>query len=168
MIENLVTITQISFADIPLFMKMHLDPSIYIFDPDTEKVINEQIAREYIQKAHKTWKEGTTYIFSIYNQNNDFVGFITLRDVIKNSYAKIGFAIAKEYRGKGYVSTAIYKIINYAKERLGIKIIEASVHKDNIPSKKALIKNGFTEIDRGKCLGKFKSDSNYSILQLKI
>ena len=32
---------------------MHYDPSMYTFDPDTEKVISEDIAKQYIQKAYK-------------------------------------------------------------------------------------------------------------------
>ncbi len=146
---------------------MHHDPTMYLFDPDTEKVINEEIARNYIQKAHKTWKEGMAYIFSIYNQENEFVGFITLRGVVKHSYAKIGFTISKEHRGKGYATAAIQKTLEYAKDILGLKIIEASVHKDNNPSNKVLIKNGFTGIDRKDSLGKFKNNGNYSILQLE-
>jgi len=168
MTENLVTIDKISFKNIPQLVKMHHDPSIYTFDPDTVKVINEEIARKYIQKAHKTWKEGTTYIFSVYNQNKEFVGFITLRNIVKNSHAKIGFAITKDHRRKGYVTAAIQKIIEYAKDVLELKVVEASVHKDNIRSQKALIKNGFLRIDRKNCIGKFKKDLNYEILQIKI
>lgn len=166
--ENLVTISQISLKDIPQLVRMHHDPSMYTFDPDTEKVINEKIAKRYIQKAKKTWQKGTTFIFSIYNRTSEFVGFITLRGVIKNSYAKIGFAIAKEHRRKGYVTSAIRECIKYAKIKLRIKTIEASVHEGNIPSQKALIKNGFIDIDRKNSLGKFKKDKNYSIFQLKI
>lgn len=160
---NFVTTSQISFQDIPQLVKMHLDPSIYTFDPDTEKVSDEEIAKNYIQKAHQTWQEGTTYIFSIYNQENEFVGFITLRDVIKDLFAKIGFAIAKEQRGKGYVTAVIKKTLEYAGDILGIKTIEASVHIDNIPSQKALLKNRFVKIDRQNCIGKFKNNNHYSI-----
>jgi len=164
----MVVIKKISFKDIPQLVHMHYDPSMYTFDPDTEKVISEDIAKQYIQKAYKTWEDGTTFIFSIYNLEKEFVGFITLRDVIKHSYAKIGFAIAKDHRGKGLITAAIQKTIKYAKDVLGLKIIEASVHKDNIGSQKALVKNGFTKIDRNDCIGKFKNDNNYSIYQFII
>ncbi|MBI2617323.1 GNAT family N-acetyltransferase [Candidatus Gottesmanbacteria bacterium] len=165
--DKLVTISQISFKDIPQLVNMHHDPTMYTYDPDTEKVITEEIAGKYIRKAHKIWQEGTTYVFSIHNKENEFVGFITLRDVIKNSYAKIGFAIAKEQRKKGYVTAAIGELIKFATEILKLDIFEAYVAEENIASLKALSKNGFVTIDPENSVGKFKPRENFIVLQRK-
>lgn len=60
--------------------------------------------------------------------------------------ARISYSIEKNNRNKGYGSLALNLIKKEALKNR-IRLIEGLVKKDNIPSRKAFIRNGFTEIE---------------------
>lgn len=160
-----VSLKKISIKDIPDFVAMHQDLTMYRYDPETEKVTTEEIARKYVKNSDRGWKKGKTFIFFIYNDSGDFVGFVTLRSVIKNSHCKLGFAIANEHRSQGYATAAITEVLHFAKNKLGIKVMEAAIHRENIPSQRCLHKNGFDRVPLTQARNSFKEREDYLIMQ---
>lgn len=61
--------------------------------------------------------------------------------------AKLGYWIGKNYRGKGYASEAIEKIIEFAFKKLKIENLFATTLDENIISKNFLKKMNFKEVE---------------------
>jgi [ribosomal protein S5]-alanine N-acetyltransferase len=56
---------------------------------------------------------------------------------------ELGYELHPEYHRKGYMDEAVKRVIRFSFETLGIFRLDAFTHRENIPSKKLLEKNGF-------------------------
>ncbi|MDD4111986.1 MAG: GNAT family N-acetyltransferase, partial [Herbinix sp.] len=69
---------------------------------------------------------------------------------------EVGYDLKKEFWGNGYMSEALNEIINFAKTKMNLNIINAYIYVDNHKSKQLVSKLGFVvtgtmnEIFRGK------------------
>lgn len=74
------------------------------------------------------------------------VGLVKIRyylnDHLRNGAGHIGYAVLKEYQGKGYASKALALAIELCKYLIYEDEIYFSVHKDNPASLKVQLKNG--------------------------
>jgi RimJ/RimL family protein N-acetyltransferase len=64
----------------------------------------------------------------------------------KTSSAMLGYTLAVQARGKGYMSEALGAVMRFAFERLGLTRIEASVRSTNERSKGVVTRAGFTNV----------------------
>ena len=60
---------------------------------------------------------------------------------------EIGYELLTNYQGQGIMSEATQKIIEFAVDTLGVKIIDACTHKDNQSSTKLLQKFNFVKTE---------------------
>ena len=60
---------------------------------------------------------------------------------------EIGYELLTDYQGQGIMQEATQKIIEFAVQKLGLKAIDASTHKDNYRSIKLLQKFDFVKTD---------------------
>ncbi len=67
---------------------------------------------------------------------------------------EFGYWLGKPYRNRGIMTEAIKKMAELAKEQYHLKSLEAHVFDFNIASQKALIKAGFTPVERVPALYK--------------
>lgn len=65
-----------------------------------------------------------------------------LTDTLKTGAGHIGYSIKKEFRGKGYGTKGLALTLDLARKIVPEDEIYLRVQKDNIPSFKAIIKNG--------------------------
>jgi len=65
-----------------------------------------------------------------------------LTEALKNGAGHIGYSIRKDYRGKGYGTKGLALALALAKEIVPEEEIYLRVQKDNIPSFKAISRNG--------------------------
>lgn len=63
-----------------------------------------------------------------------------------NGEIEIGYGTYEEFRGKGFMTEAVGRIISWAKEQPKVKSIFAATEKENIASYTILEKNGFNHI----------------------
>ena len=56
---------------------------------------------------------------------------------------EIGYGLAPDYFGKGYMSETFAEVLDYGFGELNIQLIEAYTHKENDASKNLLERNGF-------------------------
>ncbi|PWS28223.1 N-acetyltransferase [Pedobacter yonginense] len=63
-----------------------------------------------------------------------------------NGEIEIGYGTYEEFRGKGYMTEAVGRIVEWAKEQPKVKSIFASTAKENIASYSILEKNNFVQI----------------------
>ena len=100
----------------------------------------------------KYWVKKTKqdqYSFNIYLKNK-LIGGVSLSNQRENSKWELGYWIGEEYWGNGYAIEACENLISYFFSNTNNSIIYASHMKDNIKSKKIIIKLGFKLVGSGK------------------
>jgi len=86
-------------------------------------------------------------IYWIINEkgSDTFIGSICLWNIDKETEkGEIGYTLEPEFHGKGYMTEALEKTIEFAFNTIKLKNIEAYTSKNNIGSIKVLTKNNFT------------------------
>jgi len=82
--------------------------------------------------------------------------------------AEVGYMIFPEYNGKGIVSEALQKVIEYGFKEMKLHSIEAILDPENKGSEKVLLKNGFVKeghfIENEYYEGRFLDSMVYSLL----
>ena len=81
---------------------------------------------------------------------NKLIGGVSLSNQRENSKWELGYWIGEEYWGNGYAIEACENLISYFFSNTNNSIIYASHMKDNIKSKKIIIKLGFKLVSSGK------------------
>lgn len=100
----------------------------------------------------KYWVKKTKqdqYSLNIYLINK-LIGGVSLSNQRENSKWELGYWIGEEYWGNGYAIEACENLISYFFSNTNNSIIYASHMKDNIKSKKIIIKLGFKLLSSGK------------------
>ena len=113
----------------------------------------------------KSWlkkTENNDYSFNIFLKNK-LIGGVSLSNLRENSKWELGYWIGEEYWGNGYAIEACENLISYFFSNTNNSIIYASHMKDNIKSKKIIIKLGFKLVGSGK---KFSISRNEKVEDL--
>jgi len=76
--------------------------------------------------------------------DDTFIGLIGFWRIVKeHHYAELGYMLAREQWGEGYISEAIGAVVPFGFNTLGFHRIEAITRPENLASIRALEKNGF-------------------------
>ncbi|WP_131537991.1 GNAT family N-acetyltransferase [Pedobacter nototheniae] len=125
-----------------------------IFLLRSDPLINKYLNRQ----PSNTLEDALKFIDRIKNNNFSYwaitqkeikglIGTICLFDFSEeNKKCEIGYELLTEFQGKGIMSEAAKKIIEYSIETIGIKTIDAYTHKDNQSSNNLLTKLKFEHI----------------------
>lgn len=90
-------------------------------------------------------------IFAIaLKENNRCIGCIDLRLVPQYEKASFGYILNREYWNQGYMSEALFQIINFSFDDLGLNRIEATYYIGNEGSGKVMKKCGMLEEGIGR------------------
>lgn len=97
---------------------------------------------EFLKYTENSDEELELGIFDI--ETNKFIGMCTLEN-INREYAvcELGYWLNKEYVGKGYMTECVKAILNYAKEELHMKSVNAFVITEHQKSMALLERLGF-------------------------
>lgn len=99
-------------------------------------------ARNFAGQALRAADEGREFVFAIVRQRDGaLVGLIGL--VADVAPMEIGYWIGQEYWGRNYASEALSALLDYAREILRSRMLDAVVFEDNAASIRVLIKCGF-------------------------
>ena len=139
-----LTLRQLSASDVQ---------EIFILRSDI--LINKYLGRQ----PSKTLEDASQFIEKIKNnslsywaitqkENDKLVGTICLFDISEElKKCEIGYELLTEHQGKGIMREAAKKILQYAIQTLGLKIIDAYTHKNNQGSTTLLKKLNFKRTD---------------------
>ncbi|OZI10470.1 GNAT family N-acetyltransferase [Bacillaceae bacterium SAS-127] len=112
----------------------------------TERAIPlEEAQADYQKLLERNGKHELYGSYKVYDSSsNEYIGLghVTLNED-RTEEAEIGYMLLPAYWGKGYGSTIAEQLIELAKQT-ELKILKAIIDPDNIPSRKILIKQGFT------------------------
>ena len=79
----------------------------------------------------------------VHKQSNIFIGSCGFSPLDEARNCECFYALLPEYRGKGFATEAMTKLLDYGFRKLGINRVVAHINRDNIPSLKVIRKLGF-------------------------
>jgi len=154
-------------------------PSIYKYrsDSDTNKYLSSAIQTmddmdDFFRKiSNQINVAGTWFQFAIIKQDSSLlIGDIGVHflETSDNRQVEIGYTLDKDFRGKGYASEALTKIIDYLFTQLNKHRIIASIDPGNINSIKLIERLGFRKeahfVESLYLQGKWVDDIIYAML----
>lgn len=103
-------------------------------------------AQTFIKITSKDWEEQTGFVFAITRKNEDeIIGAIGLSPERAHHRAEIGYWLGKPFWGKGYVTEAARRVIQFGFEELELERIHAIHFEDNPASGRILQKIGMQQ-----------------------
>jgi ribosomal-protein-alanine N-acetyltransferase len=141
----MIELKKVKLSDASKILLMHKEGlGEYYLSNLTYSNIDE--VKKEIKRFKKMNEKGLAYIFIIL-KDKKFAGTIDIWKINKKNFRTcVGYAVKKEFRGKGVASTALKKALKFIKEEMKMHAVEATAHPKNIASQKVLLKNGFTKI----------------------
>jgi ribosomal-protein-alanine N-acetyltransferase len=101
--------------------------------------------KAFIERIQKETAANNTILWVINEKGNDtFIGTVCLWNIDKETgKGETGYTLEPEFHGKGYMTEALEKILDFGFNTIKLKTIEAYTSKNNIGSIKVLTKNNF-------------------------
>jgi ribosomal-protein-alanine N-acetyltransferase len=131
-----------SMDDLDLFFRLNGDEEVMRY---IRAVQTLQQSKDFLQKIITAYTErpglGRWAMFS--KDDQQFVGSFAVIPVEGSDNLQLGYALLKEYWGKGYASESVRGGIRYAFDHLNLSEIAGITYPENVPSQKVLLKNGF-------------------------
>lgn len=140
---NRTYVRETTVEDVDAFYDIYSDPSVTqytdnLFDnPKDER----EYTRQYIKDVYEFYGYG---IWTVVNKlNNDIIGRAGISMIEGAKYPELGFLTANKYQHQGLTYEVTSEIIQYAKNELGMKTLQARVKPNNIKSIDLLKRLGF-------------------------
>jgi [ribosomal protein S5]-alanine N-acetyltransferase len=97
--------------------------------------------REFIQTCLSMWREGHSFHWTIGRKEDDqLLGMITAR--VDGHKWELGYVLAREYWGRGYMTEAVKSVIKTAFEDAAVYRVWAVCDVDNVASARVMEKAG--------------------------
>jgi [ribosomal protein S5]-alanine N-acetyltransferase len=127
-----------------------------------------EMADSWFNMISSRQESGKAKVFAIVS-DGDFAGVISLNNIsLEERKAEIDYWVAVKFQGKGIATSAVAKLIEYAKQVFGIKTFFSGGLARNLPSHAVQRKNGFKVIERFRLPdGKFAGE-DYVISRLEL
>ncbi len=141
-----LTLRQLSIADAPSIFELRSDSEINKYlDRAPSKTIDDAVG--FIQKIVEMVNRGESLYWVVtLTESGEFVGAIGLFGFSDAQDAcEIGYELLPRFQGRGIMSEAVEKVLEYATQGLNVQKIEAFTHKDNQNSTRLLTRLGFVE-----------------------
>ena len=149
-INEEITLKQISTdhaLELQALVEKNLELDLCYFCPglkDTYKTLES--TNFHIDDANSKFNEDGTPDLLIFYKNK-LAGLISLSPLDKDqTKSEIGYWLGKEYEGKGLISMSFPFILDYAKKKLKLALVELSTSTPNLRSQNLPIKFGFSKV----------------------
>ena len=105
-------------------------------------------ARKYIAKMNTGVTSNKWIIWAIADKQTDkAIGTISLWNISQDqTKAELGYGLYPGYRGKGYMSEALQKALEYGFKVMKLEVIESYTNVQNKKSIELLVRNKFTKV----------------------
>lgn len=106
---------------------------------------DEDGARDLLEEIHDCFARQSLFQWGIARRADDrVIGTCTLADLdASNRRAELGFALARDHWGQGYMGEALTALLDYAFNTLDLRRLEADVDPRNDASIRTLMRLGF-------------------------
>ncbi len=124
------------------------DPELNHYFRRLGRMSSYQDAVDSIKWLYKN-SETERVLAIVLNQSGETIGHVGIHGIDwKSRNANVGYALFKEYWGKGYMTEAVALLVKYSFEMINLRKLFTHVLDPNIGSKRVLEKNGFKECGR--------------------
>ena len=132
-----------------LFLRSDLSVNKYIDRPPAKSLKD---AEDFLVKISNGLEEGKNINWTItLNGSDNMVGSICLWNFSEDQkVGEVGYDLKPNFQGKGIMTEAIKRVIDYGFNNLQLKKIEAYTHHSNESSKKLLVQNNFNLVEGKK------------------
>jgi [ribosomal protein S5]-alanine N-acetyltransferase len=142
-----LSVRQYTIDDAENFYLFNSDPDVikYIRPPKTR-----QQAFQFLQENIEYYKKFPAYgrWALLEKPNQHFIGSFMLRpSTAIAGEIELGYAMFKEYWGKGYASESVKGGLDHAFRQLKLSSVIAITQVENIASQKVLLKSGFIQLE---------------------
>ena len=134
----------ISADDVDAFYSIYSNPEVMRYW-STPPLPDRAAAVNLIEKIHADWQRRLILKWGIALRSDDqLIGSLTLFNLdFTHRRAEIGYALGREYWGKGYMNEALMAVLKHAFEVLELHRIEADIDPRNTASIKTVERLGF-------------------------
>lgn len=144
-----LTIRPLQEGDAPGFFTLRQDAAVTAmmgFSPYTRP----EEAERYVLTRMQMTAEGKCLFWAItLRESGAFTGSVCLWNFrLEAGCAEIGYELLPEFQGRGYASETIRAACQYANAALGLSCVDALVDPSNAPSRRVLLRCGFSEQGR--------------------
>lgn len=147
---------------------MH-DPEINFFYTDKIRNSTRESVLQFITLSEQLRKKGKSYHYAIVNEQDEYLGTISLKNIVPVEGAEYAISMRGQYQGKGIATWATRQILKIAFEELHLHRVYLNVLSDNVHSNQFYQKNGFRYEGESKdCIqvgGVIKSLNWYAMLE---
>jgi RimJ/RimL family protein N-acetyltransferase len=131
-------------SDAPAIRAVYSEPDIRQWMLWDDEVPDEAEALANIERAARSWAEGTWAVFRIVEAVSDeVVGGVSL-GLREHETAEISYFLRASARGRGLATRAVGLVTRWAFDELALERIELRVHPENHASRRVAERAGFT------------------------
>lgn len=129
------------------FQQMEEALGLEVTDTTLSEPVRRAIALKVLKIAENPQDyEWHTYWLVILKEENRAIGLIGFKgSPDEHNEVEIGYGIELPYRGRGFVTEAARRLIEWAQERMSGLAVLAETDKSNVPSERVLEKLGFAK-----------------------
>jgi ribosomal-protein-alanine N-acetyltransferase len=125
-------------------LAIHADPDVMRYFSEPPWTDPGHPARQIDEDAARFEREESFRFAIVLNETGRQIGNCSLHALHRqNRRAEIGYALARQYWGQGYMQEALRALVMHAFTDLDLNRLEADVDPRNAPSAAALIRLGF-------------------------
>ncbi len=167
---NRLNLRRLTSADVNEILALRSNPEIMKFIPRPLMKTKEE-ALEFISVMDTNVNNNNVINWAITTKEDDrligMIGFYRMKP--ENYRAEVGYILSAEFHGKGIITEALERVIQFGFEEMGLNSIEAVIDPENFGSEKVLLKNNFVKEGHFKehtfFEGKFLDSIFYSLLK---
>lgn len=136
-----LTLRPMNENDIEAVYQMRCDDEIMRFI--REPVSDRREAESWINLISSRWaKDKIGFCSVIEKQSGKFAGWCGLWQLKESGEIEVGYAVAREFWGKGYASESAEVFLNYGFKKLNLEKIVAVAREENTASRRVMEKIG--------------------------
>ena len=103
--------------------------------------VSVEMTKAMLERVVEAWEQGLRFPFVIAEKNTiQLVGMIEIR--MENHKAELGYVLAKEFWGKGYMTEAVRALIDWAFQQPSMYRVYATTSVENFGSQRVMEKAG--------------------------
>jgi len=110
-----------------------------------EQNLTPTLAKHFCEKKAKEFQNKEEFLFTLKEkESNNLVGLIYLKELDwAKKQGEFAYCIGYLFEGQNLTTKAVKLLLNYAFNHLDLKTLQIIAHKDNMPSVKVALNNGF-------------------------
>ena len=115
------------------------------FPKTLEQNLNPTLSQLFVDKMVKQFEEKETFLFTLkHSETRELASLIYIKELDwDKKQGEFAYCIGYTLEGQGLTSKAVNALSKHAFEHLGLETLQIIAHKDNLPSVKVALNNGF-------------------------